>query len=94
MAMIAKVGSSGGGSGSTSAFIQQFDKIKKEMPDWSADKILSYMNQSKTPGESYSQTESVDPLTGKPVVKTTRKGSGSPDAPAAASAGKPWERKW
>lgn len=94
MAMIAKVGSSGGGSGSTSAFIQQFDKIKKEMPDWSADKILSYMNQSKTPGESYSQTESVDPLTGKPVVKTTRKGSGSPGAPAASSTGKPWERKW
>lgn len=94
MAMIAKVGSSGGGSGATSAFIQQFDKIKKEMPDWSSDQILSYMNQSKTPGDSYSQTESIDPLTGKPVVKTTRKGSGTAPGDKPVSTGKPWERKW
>jgi hypothetical protein len=95
MAMIAKVGSSGGGgSGSVGAFTQQFDKIKKEAPGWSAEQILTYMNQAKTPGESYSQTESVDPLTKDVIVKTTRKGSGSPAAPSTSSTSKPWERKW
>lgn len=88
MAMIAKISSSGGGgsgSDAKSEFLTRFDGIKKRMPEWSNDQIMSYMNQAKTPGESYSQTESVDPLTGDKVVKTTRKGSGAPGGQAKAA---------
>jgi hypothetical protein len=73
-AMIARMGSS---NANVSAFVQNFDKIKRET-GWDSNKVLDYMNAAKQRGDEWSQTEKTDPLTGEKVVETTRKGAGDP----------------
>lgn len=70
-------------------------RIMKET-GWTAEETLRYLNQAKTPGESYSQKEKTDPNTGQKSTETTRRGSGkppeTPEALSAPPAGKPWLR--
>lgn len=78
-ALLSKVAS--GGSGSVSAFVQSFDKVRAET-GWDSDRILQYLNQGKTPVDTYSQTEEGDGFGGV-KTKTIRKGAGSPASNAS-----------
>lgn len=78
----AQLAASGASHTQLTAFERNFDKIRREMPHLSAREILDELNRAKSPGDSYSQTEETDPLTGEKKTKTVRKGSGQPPGPS------------
>ena len=64
-------------SGSVSAFVQQFNLLKVEKPDWSNDQILEYMNRGKTPVATETTRTKTDQF-GSKETETTIKGPASP----------------